>query len=145
MGEEINTSHWEIHGFFFAYRRLLPFVTHLSSHSLNFHFHISMFFYEGTLVWMAVAPHWVQLMPKIWCMMYVSIISCPHVLGVISSRLIHLIFNYRPGLVGLELTQNICKGRGGPMVSWQYFKKQKIERYFKMKNWVKLLRIQLLR
>ena len=32
-------------------------------------------------------------------------------LGVISTRLIHLIFNYLPGLVGLELMQNICKGR----------------------------------
>ena len=66
-------------------------------------------------------------------------------LGVITSRLIHLIFNYPPGLVGLELTQNICEGRGVPMVSWKYFNKQKIERYFKMKKWVKLLRIQLLR
>ena len=66
-------------------------------------------------------------------------------LGVISSRLIHLIFNYRPGLVGLELTQNICEGRGIAMVSYKYFKKQKIERYFKIKNGVKLLRIQLLR
>ena len=27
-------------------------------------------------------------------------------------RLIHLIFNYRPGLVGFELLQNICEGRG---------------------------------
>ena len=33
-------------------------------------------------------------------------------LGVIMSKLIHLIFNYRLGLVGLELTQNICEGRG---------------------------------
>ena len=37
---------------------------------------------------------------------------------VITSRLIQLIFNYRPGLVRLELTQNICDGRGVPMVSW---------------------------
>ena len=66
-------------------------------------------------------------------------------LGVMMSRLIHLIFNYRPGLVGLELTQNICEGRGIPMVSWIFFNKQKIERYFKMKNRVKLLRIQLLK
>ena len=48
------------------------------------------------------------------------------VLGVIISRLIHLIFNYRSGLVGLELTQNICEGRGVPMVSCKYFNKQKI-------------------
>ena len=34
------------------------------------------------------------------------------VLGVLSTRLIHLIFNYRLGLVELELLQNICKGRG---------------------------------
>ena len=61
------------------------------------------------------------------------------------SILIHLIFNYRQGLVGLELTQNICEGRGVPMVSWKYFNKQNIKRYFKMKNRVKLLRIQLLR
>ena len=26
--------------------------------------------------------------------------------------------NYRPGLVGLELLQNICEGRGIPRVSW---------------------------
>ena len=26
--------------------------------------------------------------------------------------LIHLIYNYRPGLVGFELVQNICEGRG---------------------------------
>ena len=64
--------------------------------------------------------------------------------GVIMSKLIHLIFNYRSGLVGLELTQNICEGRGVLMVSWKYFKKQKIKRSFKMKNQVKLLRIQLL-
>ena len=66
-------------------------------------------------------------------------------LGVITFRLIHLIFNYRPGFVGLELTQNICEGRGIPMVSWKYFNKQNIKRSFKMKNRVKLLRIQLLR
>ena len=35
----------------------------------------------------------------------------PKVLGVIMFKLIHLIFNYSPGLVTLELTQNICKGR----------------------------------
>ena len=55
-------------------------------------------------------------------------------LGVISSRSIHLIFNYRSGLVGLELTQNICEGREFPMVSWRYFNKQKIEISFKMKK-----------
>ena len=33
-------------------------------------------------------------------------------LGVIMPRLFHLIFYYRPGLVGLELLQNICEGRG---------------------------------
>ena len=33
-------------------------------------------------------------------------------LGVIIPRLIHLIFNYRLGLVGFELLQNICEGRG---------------------------------
>ena len=43
-----------------------------------------------------------------------------------------------------KLTQNICKGRGVLMVLWKYFNKQKIEKYFKMKNRVKLLRIQLL-
>ena len=36
------------------------------------------------------------------------------------SKLIQLIFNYRPGLVGLELTQNICEGRGITMVLWKY-------------------------
>ena len=66
-------------------------------------------------------------------------------LGVITSRLIHLIFNYRPRLVGLELTQNICEGRGIPMVLWKYLNKQKIERSFKMKNRFKILRIQLLK
>ena len=71
--------------------------------------------------------------------------TAPKVLGVIMSKLIHIIFNYRPRLVSLELTQNICEGRGVIMVSWKYFNKQKIERSFKMKNRVKLLRIQLLR
>ena len=66
-------------------------------------------------------------------------------LGVIMSKLIHLIFNYRLGLVSLELTQNICEGRGVPRVSCKYFKKGKIEISFKMKNRVKLLEIQLLR
>ena len=33
-------------------------------------------------------------------------------LGVITSRLIHLIFDYRPGLASLELIQNISEGRG---------------------------------
>ena len=33
-------------------------------------------------------------------------------LGIISSRLIHLIFNYQMGLVGLELIKNIYEGRG---------------------------------
>ena len=28
------------------------------------------------------------------------------------SKLIHLFFNYQPGLVSLDLTQNICEGRG---------------------------------
>ena len=32
-------------------------------------------------------------------------------LGVILTRLIHLIFNYRLGLVGLEFIKNICEGR----------------------------------
>ena len=32
-------------------------------------------------------------------------------LGVLLSKLIHLFFNYQPGLVSLELTQNICEGR----------------------------------
>ena len=32
-------------------------------------------------------------------------------LGVIMSKLIHLLFNYLSGLVRLELTQNICEGR----------------------------------
>ena len=32
------------------------------------------------------------------------------VLGVMISKLIHLFFNYQPGLVSLELTQNICEG-----------------------------------
>ena len=36
----------------------------------------------------------------------------PKVLGVIMSKLTHLLFNYQPGLVSLELTQNVCKGRG---------------------------------
>ena len=67
----------------------------------------------------------------------------PKVLGVIMSKLIHLIVNYQLGLVGLELAQNICKGRGGPMVSRKIFNKQKIERSFKMKNRVKLLKIKL--
>ena len=39
-------------------------------------------------------------------------------LGKISSWLIYLIFNYQPGLVGLELTQNICEGREVPRMSW---------------------------
>ena len=52
----------------------------------------------------------------------------------ISTRLIQLIFNHRPGLVGLELTQNICEGRGVLMVSWKYFNKQNIERSFNMKK-----------
>ena len=69
----------------------------------------------------------------------------PKVLGVIMSKLIHLFFNYQPGFVGLELTQNICEGRGVSMVSWKYFNKQRIERSFKMKNRVKLLRLQLLK
>ena len=73
-----------------------------------------------------------------------SLGTTPKVLGVIMSKLIHLIFNYRLRLVGLELTQNICEGRGVLMVSWKYLNKQKIERSFKMKNRVKLLRIQLL-
>ena len=30
----------------------------------------------------------------------------------IMSKLIHLFFNYQPRLVSLDLTQNICKGRG---------------------------------
>ena len=30
----------------------------------------------------------------------------------IMSKLIHLFFNYQPGFVSLELTQNICEGRG---------------------------------
>ena len=38
------------------------------------------------------------------------------------SRLIHLIFIYRLGFVGLELTQNICEGRGIPMVQTKYRK-----------------------
>ena len=38
--------------------------------------------------------------------------TAPKVLGVIMSKLIHLFFNYQPGLVKLELTQNICEGRG---------------------------------
>ena len=36
----------------------------------------------------------------------------PKLLGVIMSKLIHLFFNYQLGLVSLELTQNICEGRG---------------------------------
>ena len=55
---------WTFIYFFNAYIRLLLFVTHLSSHSLKFHFHVSMFFHEGALVWMVVAPHWVQLITK---------------------------------------------------------------------------------
>ena len=35
----------------------------------------------------------------------------PKVFGVIMSKLIHLFFNYQPGFVSLELTQNICEGR----------------------------------
>ena len=31
---------------------------------------------------------------------------------IIMSKLIHLFFNYQPGLVSLELTKNICEGRG---------------------------------
>ena len=46
----------------------------------------------------------------------------------------HLFFNYQLGFVSLELTQNICEGRGVLMVSWKYFNKQNIERYFKMKK-----------
>ena len=57
------------------------------------------------------------------------------------SKLIHLIFNYRLGFVGFELNQNICEGKGVPMVSWKYFNKQKIEISFKMKNQVKLPRL----
>ena len=68
-----------------------------------------------------------------------------HLLGVTMSKLIHLYFNYQLGLVSFELTKNICEGRGVLMVSWKYFNKQKIERFFKNKNRVKLLRIQLLR
>ena len=34
--------------------------------------------------------------------------------GCVLLSQIHLIFNYWPGLVGLELIQNICKGRGVP-------------------------------
>ena len=29
---------------------------------------------------------------------------------IIMSKLIHLFFNYQPGLVSLELTKNICEG-----------------------------------
>ena len=73
-----------------------------------------------------------------------SLAATPKVLGVIMSKLIHLIFNYQPRSIGLELTQNICEGRMDPMVLWKYLNKQKFERSFKMKNQVKLLRIQLL-
>ena len=64
--------------------------------------------------------------------MYIEV-HC-HLLGAIMSKLIHLIFNYRSSLVGLELTPNICEGRGVLMVSWKYFNKQNIERSFKMKK-----------
>ena len=37
-------------------------------------------------------------------------------------------------LVSLELIQDICKGKKDLRVSWRYFNKQKIERYFKMKK-----------
>ena len=58
----------------------------------------------------------------------------PKVLGVIMFKLIHLFFNYQLGLVSLKFTQNICEGRGFLMVSWKYFNKQNIERYFKIKK-----------
>ena len=41
---------------------------------------------------------------------------------------IHLIFNYRPGLVGLELLQKICEGRGVPRELYKYFNKTNIEK-----------------
>ena len=65
---------------FFLDGRLLQFVTHLSSHYLNSHFHISMFFYEGALVWMVVAPHWVPLIPNNGLMIHGSIIYIPYYL-----------------------------------------------------------------
>ena len=37
--------------------------------------------------------------------------TTPKMLGKILSWIIYLIFNYQPGLVGLELLQNICEGR----------------------------------
>ena len=46
------------------------------------------------------------------------------------SKLIHLIFKYQPRLVGLELTKNICEGRGVPMVSWRYFNKKEDRKIF---------------
>ena len=49
-------------------------------------------------------------------------------LGVITSRLIQLIFNYQLGLVGLDLLQNICEGRGVPRALWKYFNKKNIEK-----------------
>ena len=59
-------------------------------------------------------------------------------MGVITTSLIHLIFNYQPGLVSLELIQNIRKGKKAPRVSWRYFNKQKDR---KIKNRVKLLKL----
>ena len=37
--------------------------------------------------------------------------TMPRMLGKILSWIIYLIFNYQPGLVALELLQNICDGR----------------------------------
>ena len=54
----------------------------------------------------------------------------PKILGAISSRLIHLIFNYQPGLAGLELTKNICESRRVSVVSWKYFNKPKDQKIF---------------
>ena len=42
----------------------------------------------------------------------ICILLLNNLLVVITSRLIHLIFNYRPGLVGLELTQIYAKVEG---------------------------------
>ena len=68
--------------------------------------------------------------------------TMPKMLGKILSWIIYLIFNYRPRLVGLELLQNICKGRE---YHGNTFRKQNIGRSFKVKDWFELLRNQLLK
>ena len=72
--------------FFTAYRRLLLFVTHLSSHSFNPHFNISIFLYDGPIVWMVVVPHWVHLITHNGWMIYGFVICSPSSLSAKISR-----------------------------------------------------------